>query len=92
VPLRHLRHTIYIEPGSPGHNPYVESFNSRMRDEHWNVEEFTTLTEAQILTEQWRIEYNTTRPHSALTGPARRIRREVEHQPQLTYTDTLIAS
>lgn len=47
---------------------YIESFNSRMRDEHWNVEEFTTLTEAQILTEQWRIEYNTIRPHSALAG------------------------
>jgi putative transposase len=60
--------TIYIEPGSPWQNPYVESFNSRMRDEHWNVEEFTTLTEAQILTEQWRIEYNTIRPHSALDG------------------------
>jgi putative transposase len=60
--------TIYIDPGSPWQNPYVESFNSRMRDEHWNVEEFTTLTEAQILTEQWRIEYNTIRPHSALAG------------------------
>src|SRR5579875_2852414 len=58
--------TIYIEPGSPWENPYVESLNSRMRDEHWNVEEFTTLTEARILTEQWRIEYNTIRPHSAL--------------------------
>jgi putative transposase len=60
--------TIYIEPGSPWENPYVESFNSRMRDEHWNTEEFTTLTEAQILTETWRIEYNTIRPHSALGG------------------------
>ena len=39
-----------------------------MRDEHWNTEEFTTLTEAQILTETWRIEYNTIRPHSALAG------------------------
>lgn len=60
--------TIYIEPGSPWENPYIESFNSRMRDEHWNVEEFTTLTEARILTEEWRIEYNTIRPHSALDG------------------------
>jgi len=60
--------TIYIEPGSPWENAYVESFNSRMRDEHWNTEEFTTLTEAQILTETWRIEYNTIRPHSALGG------------------------
>ncbi len=60
--------TIYIEPGSPWENPYVESFNSRMRDEHWNTEEFTALTETQILTETWRIEYNTIRPHSALVG------------------------
>jgi putative transposase len=60
--------TIYIEPGSPWENPFIESFNSRMRDEHWNTEEFTTLTEAQILTETWRIEYNTIRPHSALGG------------------------
>jgi putative transposase len=62
--------TIYIEPGSPWENPFIESFNSRMRDEHWNTEEFTTLTEAQILTETWRIEYNTIRPHSALGGLA----------------------
>lgn len=62
--------TIYIEPGSPWENPYVESFHSRMRDEHWNIEEFCTLTEARILTEQWRIEYNTIRPHSALAGLA----------------------
>ncbi len=60
--------TIYIEPGSPWQNAYVESFHSRMRDEHWNLEEFCTLTEARILTDQWRIEYNTTRPHSALNG------------------------
>jgi putative transposase len=60
--------TLYIEPGSPWENPFIESFNSRMRDEHWNTEEFTTLTEAQILTETWRIEYNTIRPHSALGG------------------------
>jgi putative transposase len=60
--------TLHIEPGSPWENPFIESFNSRMRDEHWNTEEFTTLTEAQILTETWRIEYNTIRPHSALDG------------------------
>jgi putative transposase len=60
--------SLYIEPGSPWENPYVESFHSRMRDEHWNLEEFCTLAEARILTEQWRIEYNTIRPHSALAG------------------------
>ena len=58
--------TTYIEPGSPWENPFAESFNSRARDEHFNVEEFATLHEAQILTEVWRTEYNTYRPHSSL--------------------------
>ncbi len=58
--------TTYIEPGSPWENPFVESFNSRARDEHFNVEEFATLHEAQVLTEAWRTEYNTYRPHSSL--------------------------
>jgi putative transposase len=58
--------TSYIEPGSPWQNPYVESFGSRLRDELLAVEAFTTLLEAQVLVEDWRIEYNTIRPHSAL--------------------------
>jgi putative transposase len=56
----------YIEPGSPWQNPYVESFGSRLRDELLAVEAFNTLLEAQVLVEDWRIEYNTVRPHSAL--------------------------
>jgi putative transposase len=58
--------TIYIEPGSPWENPWVESFNGRVRDECLNVEEFGTMFEAQVVVEAWRIEYNTFRPHSAL--------------------------
>ena len=57
--------TLYIEPGSPWENGYVESFNGRMRDELLNREIFTTLKEAQVLIEQWRKEYNQVRPHSA---------------------------
>lgn len=56
----------FIEPGSPWENGYVESFNARLRDELLNGEIFYTLKEAQILIEQWRIHYNTIRPHSAL--------------------------
>jgi putative transposase len=52
----------YIEPGSPWQNPYVESFGSRLRDELLAVEAFSTLLEAQVLVEDWRIEYNTVRP------------------------------
>ena len=56
----------FIEPGSPWENGYVESFNARLRDELLNGEIFYTLKEAQILIEQWRVHYNTVRPHSAL--------------------------
>jgi putative transposase len=60
--------TSYISPGSPWENPYVESFNGRVRDELLNVEELASLTVAQAVVEAWRIEYNTYRPHSALGG------------------------
>lgn len=46
----------YIEPGSPWENPFAESFNSRASDELFNVEEFASLHEAQVITEAWRIE------------------------------------
>lgn len=58
--------TAYIEPGSPWENGYNESFNGKLRDELLNGEIFDTLLEAQVLIEQWRMEYNTIRPHSAL--------------------------
>jgi putative transposase len=58
--------TAYIEPGSSWQNPYVESFNSRLRDELLNAEVFTSLAEAQVLAEDWRQDYNANHPHSAL--------------------------
>jgi len=58
--------TSCIEPGSPWQNPYVESFGSRVRDELLSQELFATLIEAQVLVEDWREDYNTRRPHSAL--------------------------
>jgi len=58
--------TLFIEPGSPWENGYLESFNSKLRDELLNGEVFTTLTEARVLIEQWRMEYNHIRPHSSL--------------------------
>ncbi len=60
--------TVYIEPGSPWENPWIESFNGRARDELLNIEEFGSLTEARVVIEDWRIEYNTWRPHSSLGG------------------------
>jgi transposase InsO family protein len=58
--------TLFIEPGSPWENGYVESFNGKLRDELLDREIFYTLTEAQVLVEQWRREYNWKRPHSSL--------------------------
>jgi len=58
--------TLYIEPGSPWENGYCESFNGKLRDECLNGEIFYSLREAQIVIENWRVEYNTRRPHSAL--------------------------
>jgi hypothetical protein len=57
---------VYIEPGSPWQNPFVESFGSRIRDELLSVELFSCLAEAQVLIEDWRVDYNRHRPHSAL--------------------------
>ena len=57
---------LFIEPGNPWENGYVESFNGKLRDELLNREIFTTLTEAKVLIEQWRKEYNQVRPHILL--------------------------
>jgi len=58
--------TLFIEPGSPWENGYIESFNGKLRDELLNREIFTTLWEAKVLIEGWRREYNEIRPHSSL--------------------------
>ena len=58
--------TLYIEPGAPWENGYNESFNSRFRDELLNGELFTSVKEAKVVTEDFRLEYNHRRPHSSL--------------------------
>lgn len=58
--------TLYITPGSPWENAYCESFNSRLRDEFLDREEFATELEAKVLSAEWRRDYNEARPHSAL--------------------------
>ena len=66
----HLRvlavETRYIGPGAPWQNPYIESFNGKLRDELLERERFATVFEAQVLAENWRCQYNERRPHSAL--------------------------
>ena len=58
--------TVFIEPGSRWENGYNESVNGKLRDELLNREIFYNLKEAMTLIENWRIEYNTVRPHSSL--------------------------
>ena len=56
---------VFIDPGSPWQNAWIESFNGRLRDELLNLWHFDSLLEAQVLIEGWRIDYNENRPHSA---------------------------
>ncbi len=58
--------TLFIQPGSPWENGYVESFNSKLRDELLDGEIFYTLREGKVLIERWRQYYNRERPHSSL--------------------------
>ena len=58
--------TLYIAPGSPWENGYIESFNGKFRDEFLNREVLDTLLEARVLTAWWRRDYNEVRPHSSL--------------------------
>lgn len=58
--------TLYIDPGSPWQNGYIESFNGRLRDECLEREQLWTLTEARVVIEDWRWKYNHIRPHRSL--------------------------
>ena len=58
--------TLYIEPGSPWQNGYIESFHGRFREECLNREQLWTLTEARVVIGDWRWKYNNIRPHRSL--------------------------
>jgi len=58
--------TLYIEPGSPWENGYIESFNGKLRMYLLDMEVFDTMHEAKVLIERWREHYNRVRPHSSL--------------------------
>lgn len=77
--------TLFIEPGSPWENGYVESFNGKLRDELLNAELFDTLLEARVLVERWRRDYNAVRPHSSLgyrpPAPEARLTRPPRSDP-----------
>jgi len=58
--------TLYVAPGSPWENGYVESFNSKLRDELLNRELFLHIDELRYVADRWRMDYNHYRPHSSL--------------------------
>ena len=60
--------TLFIAPGSPWENGYIESFNGKLRDELLNGEIFTAPMEARVLIEHWGREYNQVRPHRWVTS------------------------
>jgi len=79
--------TVFIDPGSPWQNAWIESFNGRLRDEFLNGQIFESLLEARILIEAWRIEYNEERPHGShgyLTPAEFAAMWGEKHQPSLT--------
>ena len=58
--------TLFVAPGSPWENGYVESFNSKLRDELLNRELFLHIDELRYVVDRWRMDYNHYRPHSSL--------------------------
>jgi len=77
--------SLFIDPGSPWQNAWIESFNGRLRDELLNSWRFDSLREARVITEDWRCDYNANRPHSAhgeLTPTEFALQWTTTHQPQ----------
>jgi transposase InsO family protein len=60
--------TIFITPGSPWENPFIESFNGTLRDHCLNMYAFVSIRDANAIVEDWRWEYSHHRPHSSLSG------------------------
>jgi transposase InsO family protein len=58
--------TLFIEPGSPWENGYIESFNAHLRYELLDREIFLSVEELRYVVERWRMDYNHHRPHSSL--------------------------
>ena len=56
---------VFIDPASPWQNAWIESFNGRLHDELLNSWQFDSVLEARVIIEDWRIEYNEHRPHTA---------------------------
>ena len=78
--------SLFIDPGSPWQNAWIESFNGRLRDELLNGWRFDSLLEARVIIEDWRRDYNANRPHTAhgqLTPTEFALQWSATHQPQV---------
>lgn len=84
---------VYIQPGKPTQNAFVESFNRGFRDECLNLHWFVSLRDARRNIEHWRIDYNRVRPHSSLgeLTPAEYVRKKTELKRNRTRSKTEIA-
>ena len=84
--------TLFIEPGSPWENGYIESFNGKLRDELLNGEIFYNLQEAKVLIEAWWKLYNRFRPHSSLGNMTPREYAENHPKPEALEAGKLTLS
>ena len=75
------RRSLFIDPGSPWQNAWIESFNGRLRDELLNGWHFDSLLEARVIIEDWRIDYNANRPHTAHGDLTPTEFAQVDHHP-----------
>src|SRR5690348_17093240 len=57
---------VFIQPGKPMQNAYVKRCNGNIRRELLNAYIFKTLNEVREKAEEWRTDYNCSRPHSSL--------------------------
>jgi putative transposase len=73
--------SLFIDPGSPWQNAWIESFNGRLRDELLNGWRFDSLLEARVIIEDWRCDYNANRPHTAHSELTTRVRHPVGRDP-----------
>jgi len=76
--------SVFIDPGSPWQNAWIESFNGRLRDELLNGRQWDSLLEARVIIEDWRIDYNINRPHTTHgdLSPAEFATKWINNQPQ----------
>jgi len=65
---RHRITLLYIQPGKPTQNAYIERFNRTARHEWLDMHQFESIAHAQLLATQWLWQYNNERPHSAIGG------------------------